>query len=262
MAKETQRQQTSERGHSDPSSAQPGQNYGSRGSGQYTAYSTTGQRSSGVRPFSAHPLARSNAFYDPWSYPAAAPFAMMRRLSEEMDRWFEGLGGSRGFLSDFGQGTGGQATFWAPHVDVQERDGKFLISADLPGVRREDLNVEIEPDAVTIHGERRHSTSTQERGVYRSERLYGSFYRQIPLPEGANVDNAQATFRDGVLEIEIEAPRGRASARRLEVKDAGSTTGSTTLGSGSTQYGSSSGSGGGAQQASGEGSHGAESQKR
>ena len=112
-------------------------------------------------------------------------------------------------------------SMWSPHVEVSERDGKLLIEADLPGMKREDINVQIEQDAIVIQGERNAHQTSNQGGYYRSERSYGSFYRTIPLPEGANADSAQASFRDGVLEIELDAPREQQRGRRLDIRDGG-----------------------------------------
>ena len=89
-------------------------------------------------------------------------------------------------------------------------------------VEREDVNVEIEQDAVVIQGQRHQEQASEQSGYYRSERSYGSFYRAIPLPEGTNADSASATFRDGVLKIELDAPRGQRRGRALEIKDGNS----------------------------------------
>jgi HSP20 family protein len=159
----------------------------------------------------------------------------MRRISDEMDRLFDSFGFGRSFFpSEFGQGAQaryadlGATALWAPHVDVVERDGKLLISADLPGVKKEDVKVEINPDSVTLQGQRHQEKSSSDRGYYQSERSYGSFYRTIPLPEGVNTENASATFRDGVLQIEVPAPSQQSRGRTLEIKgDTTGTAGST-----------------------------------
>ena len=154
------------------------------------------------------------------------PFSAMRRISEDMDRLLDSFGFGRGLFPTFGQsassGYGGEgaSSLWTPHIEVHERDSKFLVSADLPGVKKEDVNVQITQDAVTIQGQRKQEKTSSEGGFYRSERSYGSFYRTIPLPEGANTENASATFRDGVLQIEIEVPQPKSSGRTLEIKDA------------------------------------------
>jgi HSP20 family protein len=93
------------------------------------------------------------------------------------------------------------------------------VTADLPGVKKEDVSVEVGEDAITLQGQRRQEQTSREQGYYRSERSYGSFYRTIPLPEGADPSTASATFRDGVLEIALQAPQKRPSSRSLEIKD-------------------------------------------
>lgn len=157
------------------------------------------------------------------------PFAMMRRITDEMDRLFESFGLGRGFFpSEFGQsgrvggygGGEGASSLWAPHVEISERDGKLVISADLPGVKKDDVNVELNGDSITIQGHRRQESTSNERGYYHSERSYGSFYRTIPLPEGTDTENASATFRDGVLQIELQAPKQQSRGRALDIKSA------------------------------------------
>jgi len=169
----------------------------------------------------------------------SGPFSIMRRISDEMDRFFENFGMGRSLMSggesgQWGeQGYGGRnlSSMWAPHVEVCERDGKLLVQADLPGMKREDINVQIDQDAIVIQGERKAHQTSNQGGYYRSERSYGSFYRTIPLPEGTNADSAQASFRDGVLEIELDAPREQQRGRRLEIRDGSGSSAST----GSTQ---------------------------
>jgi len=186
----------------------------------------------------------------------SGPFSIMRRISDEMDRFFENFGMGRSLMSggesgQWGeQGHGGRnlPSMWSPHVEVSERDGKLLVQADLPGMKREDIDVQIEQDAIVIRGERKAHQTSNQGGYYRSERSYGSFYRTIPLPEGTNADSAQASFRDGVLEIELDAPREQQRGRRLEIRDGGGSSAST--GPAQSHAGTSSGATyGGAQQA-------------
>ena len=107
---------------------------------------------------------------------------------------------------------------WAPRVDVVQRGNELVVRADLPGMRPDDVTVEISDDAITISGERQEERSEENNGVYRYERTYGSFFREIPLPEGAMVDGAKANFKDGVLEITVPAPPEQVSrGRRLEI---------------------------------------------
>jgi HSP20 family protein len=86
---------------------------------------------------------------------------------------------------------------------------------------------------VTLQGQRHQEKSSSDRGYYQSERSYGSFYRTIPLPEGVNTEKASATFRDGVLQIEVPAPSQQSRGRTLEIK--GDTTGAGSTGDGGHQ---------------------------
>lgn len=162
------------------------------------------------------------------SVTSTSPFSFMRRFSEEMDRLFEDFGFGRGWLGpSFGResfpasfGELGQS-LWSPQVEMFEREGQLLVRADLPGLTREDVKVEVTDNAITLSGERRNENEEKGEGYYRSERSYGSFYRQIALPEGVNPDNANATFSNGVLEITMQAPQRESRARRLEIKEGG-----------------------------------------
>jgi len=172
-----------------------------------------------------------SGFPSAYSGYGGGPFALMRRISDEMDRLFEsfGMGGSA-FPSSFGQsgssqfGGGGQGmqSLWSPHIEVRQREGKLVVSADLPGVKKDDVKVEVNDDGIVLQGERRDERTSNESGYYHSERSYGSFYRVIPLPEGADAQSATASFREGVLEIEVPVPEQRSKGRQLEIKDVGS----------------------------------------
>ena len=95
---------------------------------------------------------------------------------------------------------------WSPQVEVFEREGQLVLRADLPGLTKEDVKVEVTNEAINISGERKSEHEEKREGYYRSERSYGSFYRSIPLLEGVNAEDANATFRNGVLEITMQAP--------------------------------------------------------
>ena len=218
-------------------STQQGGKSAQQGSGQN--YQPGSQGGGWQRPSdSAVAPRRGSSALFPYGGYGSGPFSTMRRITEEMDRLFDSFGLGRSFFpSEFGQSAQfgsadpqGTAALWAPHVDVVEREGKLLISADLPGVKKEDVKVEINQDAVTIQGQRHQERTSSDRGYYQSERSYGSFYRSIPLPEGANTESASATFRDGVLQIEVQAPSQQARGRTLEIKDAGTTAGSKNEG--------------------------------
>jgi len=157
------------------------------------------------------------------------PVAIMRRFAREMDHLFEDFGLETGwhmprFLRRAGKLLGRRAELaplgWSPRVDVVEREGQVVIRADLPGLNKEDIKVEVTDDAITIEGERKQEKKEEREGYFYSECSYGSFYRAIPLPEGAEASKATAEFHDGVLEVTVPAPsRPEPKARRLEVKE-------------------------------------------
>lgn len=109
---------------------------------------------------------------------------------------------------------------WAPDVDVFQRGNDLVIRADLPGLTRDDVKVDVTEDGITIQGERRREHEEEREGVYRSERSYGSFSRVIPLPEGTITDQAKASFEKGVLEITMPAPPEQVRrGRRVEIAE-------------------------------------------
>jgi HSP20 family protein len=141
----------------------------------------------------------------------------MNRFADEMDRMFEGFGFGRGGLAPRGWGEAEQA-LWSPQVEAFERDGKLGVRADLPGLTKDEVKVNVTDDALVIQGERKSEQEENRAGRYRSERSYGSFYRTLPLPDGVNAEQAQCNFKDGVLEITMPAPQRREPQRRqLEI---------------------------------------------
>jgi HSP20 family protein len=152
------------------------------------------------------------------------PFQTMRRFTKDMERLFEDFQGFRFpsfFKTDFAPFRMELETVaWAPQIEVLQNNGQFMVRADLPGLKTDDVKVEVTDDLLTISGERKLETEDKREGFYRSERSYGSFYRQIPLPEGAKTEKASATFRNGVLEITMPAAKVEPSTRKLEIKEA------------------------------------------
>jgi HSP20 family protein len=147
-----------------------------------------------------------------------SPFRALQRMADQMDRMFEDFGVGSRSIQPFSRETGIEA--WAPEIDVFQSNNELTIRADLPGLTREDLTVEITDDVVAIQGERKREHEEEREGYYRSERSYGSFYRVIPLPEGTITEEAKATFKDGVLEITMPAPPA-SKGRRLEIVEGG-----------------------------------------
>jgi len=157
------------------------------------------------------------------------PIRMLDRFADEMDRVFDSFGLGRGWLTPrFNQsglrsplrGAGVDWEAWSPEVEVFHRNNELVVRADLPGLNKDDVKVDVTEDAITIQGERKQERKEEHEGVYRSERSYGSFCRVIPLPEGAITDQAKANFKDGVLEITMPAPPEQVTrGRRLDITE-------------------------------------------
>jgi HSP20 family protein len=142
----------------------------------------------------------------------------MRHFAQEMDRMFGDFGlRSRWPFTSLAET---ESAFWAPDLEVTQDQGKLQVRLDLPGLRKDDVKVEITDEALIVQGERRQEEEKKDKGYYRTERSYGRFYRSVALPEGAQPESATATFADGVLEItmNVSAPKP-AAARRLEIGD-------------------------------------------
>ena len=147
------------------------------------------------------------------------PFRALQRFADEMDRMFDDFGLGRRWRDVPGL-TSWTAEMWAPEVDVFQKDDQLFIKADLPGLTRNDIKVDITDEAVTIQGERKSEHEEKREGYYQGERRHGSFSRVIPLPGGAMADQAKATFRDGVLEISMPSPPASTRGRRLQINEA------------------------------------------
>ncbi|HTQ55118.1 MAG TPA: Hsp20/alpha crystallin family protein [Bryobacteraceae bacterium] len=140
---------------------------------------------------------------------SGGPFGLMRRLSEEMDRVFaNSLGLSRGF---------GNAGLWSPPIEVREHDGSLDVTAELPGLKKEDIKVECTDEGILIEGERRQEREEARAGYRHSERSYGHFSRMIPLPPGAETDKAKAEFKDGLLQVHVPIPESKQHGRQIPI---------------------------------------------
>jgi HSP20 family protein len=157
----------------------------------------------------------------------ANPFTFMRRFAEEMDRLFEDFGFGYHIPSSLGRArellrreTGVVEAEWSPRMEVHEREGKIVVRADLPGLSKDDVKVELSDEMLTIQGERRKEKKEERKGYSYNECTYGSFYRAIPLPEGVDTAKASAHFQNGVLQIEMPAPLPKKpQPKRLEIRE-------------------------------------------
>jgi HSP20 family protein len=92
---------------------------------------------------------------------------------------------------------------WAPSVDVAETDNEVVVTAELPGIKQDDVDITITDDVLTLKGEKKEEKEVKEKNYHRIERSYGSFQRSISLPAGVQADKAKATYKDGVLHITV-----------------------------------------------------------
>ncbi|MGR9100363.1 MAG: Hsp20/alpha crystallin family protein [Gammaproteobacteria bacterium] len=123
--------------------------------------------------------------YEPWS--------LLNQLQKELERFQGGEGGN-----------GSIATAeWAPAVDIKEEAERFVLQADIPGVKPEDIDVSMEDGVLTIRGEKKTEATVEKEGYKRVERMHGSFYRRFSLPDTADAEAISAKSSNGVLEIVI-----------------------------------------------------------
>lgn len=117
---------------------------------------------------------------------------------------------NRIFDSFFGNGAGDvRARRWVPAMDLVETDDELVLRGDLPGLDRDDVNVEIKDGVLTVSGERKAEQKDRSEGFYRVERSFGSFSRSLSLPTGVDADKVSADFDKGVLEVRIPKPEER-----------------------------------------------------
>jgi HSP20 family protein len=105
---------------------------------------------------------------------------------------------------------------WMPAMDLVEAEDHYLLKADLPGMKVDDVAIEFNDGTLTISGERKHDYERKDKGYFRVERSFGRFSRSLTLPEGTDADKIGAEFHDGVLEVTIPKPEQR-KPRRIEV---------------------------------------------
>jgi HSP20 family protein len=133
----------------------------------------------------------------------------LARLSKMPGHW----------IGQFGQqpGAGPVSQAWAPAVDITERNDAYLVSADMPGVGTDDLEITFQDGLLTIQGERHPAADTPGEKVHRSERRYGAFRRSITLPSHVQADKIEASAHDGVLQVLVPKAQ-EAHAKRIQVR--------------------------------------------
>ena len=129
------------------------------------------------------------------------PFNLLRQMTSELDRMFDEPWTFFQFPVPAVDGSA-----WTPKVDVITTDNKLVTRVDLPGMKKEDVNVEIVDGMLILSGERKKETREEKNNYYREEREYGGFRRTLPMPKGVKPEDVKATFANGVLEVAIQLP--------------------------------------------------------
>src|SRR5882762_7447736 len=142
------------------------------------------------------------------------PFRDLRNLQQEVNRLFTGNLATA--LDDEGIARGS----WSPNVDIYENKEQIVLEAELPGMNREDFDLSVENNVITLRGERRFEKKEETDNYHRVERAYGSFTRSFTMPNSVSAEGATADYRNGVLRV-VLPKREETKARRIEIKTNG-----------------------------------------
>ncbi len=142
------------------------------------------------------------------------PFGELDEVQNRLGSFFGGR------FPRFGNGNGGlKLADWAPQVDITEDDKEYLVKADLPEMKREEIKVNVVEGVLSVSGERKAEKEEKNKKVHRIERSYGSFLRSFTLPEDANGAKVSAEFKDGVLKVHLpKSPVAKSNAIEVKVQ--------------------------------------------
>ena len=146
---------------------------------------------------------------------ATDPFAVLRNVAADFDRFFSGTRWPvfrDRIKTDFAG--------WWPQLDVYEKNNTLFARIDLPGLKREDVKIELGEKQLTIVGERKQEVEENQQNYYRRERETGAFFRTIPLPAGVKAENVTAIFAEGVLEVKILLPAAGPATQKIAITEA------------------------------------------
>jgi HSP20 family protein len=161
-------------------------------------------------PATASGSSAASASLDAARWPLPDPLHLLTDLIRDP---FGGIGPLGNWFGDF------SPSRFEPRVDVIDDGDSLRIVAELPGLSREDVELEVVEDMLVLTGEKRIESKSDEKGCYRVERAFGEFKRAIPLPSGVDLDRAEASFENGVLTVRVpKAANEPAAKRRLDIK--------------------------------------------
>jgi HSP20 family protein len=106
---------------------------------------------------------------------------------------------------------------WHPVVDIFDEGNEIVLKAELPGIKKEEIHVEVESNVLTLHGEKKREEKIEKAGVFRSERIYGAFSRSFTLPGNVDPKKIEAVFKDGVLTVKLPKVEA-AKPKQIDVK--------------------------------------------
>ncbi len=132
------------------------------------------------------------------------PWREMDTFSDRINRLFDGSPFPASLMSDEAS-----MSNWKPVADIYDHEDRIVIKADLPGVDKKDIQVDLKDNVLTLEGERSDEKEVKEDNFYRKERVHGKFRRSFMLPDGLDPDKIKADYHDGVLNIEIPKPEGK-----------------------------------------------------
>ena len=142
------------------------------------------------------------------------PWSLVNLLHQDLDQ----IAGRRFGLAS-GDNNGSSVADWVPAVDIVEEKDRYVLRADVPGVKPEDIDVNMENGVLTVSGERHHESTEEAEGMRRVERVSGKFYRRFNLPDTADAEEISAKSAIGILEVRIPK-QPEVQARRITVESA------------------------------------------
>ncbi len=151
----------------------------------------------------------------PWTtYHDWEPFTRLRTIQDQFNRLFEDT------FENYPAATReGLERKWLPLVDIYEDKDSFVVKAELPGVKKEDVTIEIKDTVLTLSGERKQEGEVKKENYHRIERVYGKFTRSFTLPGSVKIEGVHAQYKDGVLEITLpKAEKAKPKSIPIEVK--------------------------------------------
>lgn len=136
----------------------------------------------------------------------------MRRMQRQMNRLFHGFGEPRALSLRNALRDDYRRAF----MDCRENDKNFTIAVEIPGIDKEDINLDITENSIIIKAEKRHEKGSKEKGNYKYAKSYAGFYQEVSLPENADVDKIEAVHKNGVLKLTI--PKKKPAIRKKQIK--------------------------------------------